>query len=173
MVSKPSSSATSSRLIGKVVPPNAPEPNGSQFTRFKLSMTAWTAVDPSDEENGGIVVVPNTQSCSMLQCPHEADPLFSFTCEEVYVHKGLKPIPTTLDTGDVLFFNGNVIYGSYPNGSKNRFRCSFFCHHTDSTSTKIDDYYKPLYKQDGTEVTSMETNKSGGKRGTVYNNNVS
>ena len=130
-------------------------------------IAAWTAVDASNEENGGLFIVPNTQR-SELQCPHEANPSVSFTREEVDIPVGLSPVPTSLESGDVLFFNGNVIHGSYPNCSKGRFRRSFICHYTGVSSTKIGDYYQPLFKQDGTPVTTIAANQSAGPCGTDY-----
>jgi len=127
----------------------------------------WTAVDSSDEENGGVFLVPNTQS-SELQCPHEADPSVSFTREEVDIPLGLSSVPITLDSGDVLFFNGNVIHGSYPIQSETRFRRSFICHYTNTSSTGIRDYYKPLYRRDGTHVSTVDANTSGGQCGNEY-----
>ncbi|WP_307000567.1 phytanoyl-CoA dioxygenase family protein [Lederbergia panacisoli] len=122
-------------------------------------IAAWTAVDSSNEENGGLYVVPNSQY-SELQCPHEADPEKSFTREEVTVPEGLEPIPAILEPGDVLFFNGNVIHGSYPNVSKDKFRRSFICHYTGISATKIGNFYKPLYHQDGKEEVEMEISES-------------
>ncbi|WP_318615735.1 phytanoyl-CoA dioxygenase family protein [Sporosarcina sp. YIM B06819] len=115
-------------------------------------IAAWTAVDPSNEENGGLYIVPNSQY-SELQCPHEADPEKSFTREEVHVPEGLIPIPAILEPGDVLFFNGNVIHGSYPNVSKDKFRRSFIGHYAGVSTTKAGSYYKPLYLQDGSILT--------------------
>jgi len=130
-------------------------------------IAAWTAVDASKEENGGLYVVPNSQH-SEIQCPHEADPEKSFTREEVDVPEGLQPVPVILEPGDVLFFNGNVIHGSYPNVSKDQFRRSFICHYVGISTTKAGDHYKPLYKQDGTPMTDVETNQSGGPCGTEF-----
>lgn len=121
-------------------------------------IAAWTAVDPSNKENGGLYVVPNSQY-SELQCPHEADPEKSFTREEVTVPEGLKPVPAILEAGDVLFFNGNVIHGSYPNTSKDKFRRSFITHYAGISTTMAGNFYKPLYQQDGTEVT-VESSES-------------
>ncbi|OAS82765.1 phytanoyl-CoA dioxygenase family protein [Metabacillus elymi] len=122
-------------------------------------IAAWTAIDPSNEENGGLYVVPNSQHAE-IQCPHRADPEKSFTREEVDIPDGLKPIPAILEPGDVLFFNGNVIHGSYPNTSKDKFRRSFICHYAGISTTKAGNFYKPLYKQDGTPVTDIETTES-------------
>jgi ectoine hydroxylase-related dioxygenase (phytanoyl-CoA dioxygenase family) len=122
-------------------------------------IAAWTAIDPSNEENGGLYVVPNSQHAE-IQCPHRADPEKSFTREEVDIPDGLQPIPAILEPGDVLFFNGNVIHGSYPNTSKDKFRRSFICHYAGISTTKAGNFYKPLYKQDGTPVTDIETTES-------------
>ncbi|MEK3890492.1 phytanoyl-CoA dioxygenase family protein [Bacillus sp. FSL K6-3431] len=121
-------------------------------------IAAWTAVDQSNEENGGLHIVPKSQY-SEVQCPHEADPEKSFTREEVNVPEGLKPVPAILEPGDVLFFNGNVIHGSYPNVSKDNFRRSFICHYAGISTTKAGDFYKPLLHQDGSEIT-VEVSKS-------------
>lgn len=130
-------------------------------------IAAWTAIDPSDEQNGGLFIVPHSQH-GEIQCPHEADAEQSFTREEVNVPPGLKPVPAVLEAGDVLFFNGNVIHGSYPNASQDRFRRSFICHYAGISTLKASDWYKPMYYADGTPV-EIETNPSGGPCGTEYN----
>ena len=43
---------------------------------------AWFAIDHADEENGGMVVVPGTQSMEIV-CPEQADPNSFFTTEHV------------------------------------------------------------------------------------------
>jgi ectoine hydroxylase-related dioxygenase (phytanoyl-CoA dioxygenase family) len=130
-------------------------------------IAAWTAVDPSDPENGGLHVVPKSQELEVM-CPHEADPQQSFTREEVDVPEGLEPVPAILDRGDVLFFNGNVIHGSYPNRSKDRFRRSFICHYGPLSETqKIAQFYQPLFTRDGRKH-EVDINASGGPCGTEF-----
>ena len=85
-----------------------------------------------------------------LFCPEEADPTISFTKELVPVPEGLQPVPVDLDAGDVLFFGGNLIHGSEPNRSGNRFRRSFICHYVGASSEEIARSYKPLYRFDAT-----------------------
>src|SRR5581483_1096451 len=84
-------------------------------------MAAWTAIDDADAGNGGMVVVPSSGDLS-VQCPEKSDPTIFFTNEHVPVPAGLKETSLTLRAGDVLFFNGSVIHGSYPNKSRDRFR---------------------------------------------------
>lgn len=129
-------------------------------------IAAWVAVDPADEENGGLVIVPGSQN-SVIQCPHEADPQYSFTREEVDVPEGLQVVPANMQAGDVLFFNGNVIHGSYPNQSTDRFRRAFICHYTGTSALRIAGGYKPLYDRHG-RVADMETSTWTGPCGTEF-----
>lgn len=118
-------------------------------------IAAWVAVDRSDEENGGLVVVPKTNHLD-IQCPHEADPRYSFTNDEVDIPEGLFAVPVNLEPGDVLFFNGNMIHGSYPNKS-DRFRRSFICHYCGASATKVME--EELYTRTG-EVINKGINLS-------------
>ena len=130
-------------------------------------IAAWTAVDAADEENGGLFVVPESNRFDIL-CPHRADPSVSFTREEVDVPEGYQPVPVIMEAGDVLFFNGSVIHGSYPNTSSDRFRRAFICHYANASATKIGKHYKPLYHHDGREVQGIDNNMDGGPCGTEY-----
>lgn len=129
-------------------------------------IAAWLAVDAADLDNGGMVIVPQSNKLD-VQCPHAADPEVSFTTEEVDIPSGLSSVPAIMEAGDVLFFNGSVIHGSYPNESKDRFRRAFICHYTGISTTKIGEFYNPLYTMDG-EVITLEGNKDGGPCGTEY-----
>lgn len=129
-------------------------------------VAAWVAVDRADEENGGLFVVPKTQE-EAIQCPKEADPAVSFTRDEVIVPEGLKPIPVIMEAGDVLFFNGSIIHGSYRNRSKERFRRAFICHYASVSATKIGEFYQPMYRADGSPVI-IEKNTDSGPCGTEF-----
>jgi ectoine hydroxylase-related dioxygenase (phytanoyl-CoA dioxygenase family) len=110
-------------------------------------MAAWLSLDDADQENGGMFVVPGSHKLPVL-CPHTADPEKSFTVEEVDVPEGMQPVPCDLEAGDVLFFNGSVIHGSYPNTSQERFRRAFICHYMPASSQEISDWYQ-LWDFDG------------------------
>lgn len=112
-------------------------------------IAAWVAIDPADEENGGIMLVPKTNELA-IECPHLADQNVSFTRDEVTIPEGMRAVPANLDAGDVLFFNGSVIHGSYPNKSVDRFRRAFICHYAGTSTTRIGQYYNPMYTRDGT-----------------------
>ena len=127
-------------------------------------LAAWLAVDSADRENGGLFVVPGSHAMDLF-CPEEADPAISFTKELVPVPEGLQPVPVDLDAGDVLFFGGNLIHGSEPNRSGNRFRRSFICHYVGASSEEIARSYKPLYRFDATRF-DIATATGGGPCGT-------
>lgn len=129
-------------------------------------IAAWTAVDAADEENGGLLVVPKTQDYKIV-CPELSDSNESFTTHYVKPPKEEKAFPAIMDKGDVLFFNGNLIHGSYRNKSKDRFRRAFICHYANESLTRIGDFYSPLYRMDGTSV-DIESNDDGGPCGLEY-----
>lgn len=129
-------------------------------------IAAWTAIDAADEENGGLLVVPKTQDYEIV-CPEYSDSKESFTTHYVKPPKEQKAMPVVMEPGDVLFFNGNLIHGSYRNKTKDRFRRSFICHYANESATHIGKYYQPLYRADGSEVELIE-NPDGGPCGIEF-----
>ncbi|MBW5448248.1 phytanoyl-CoA dioxygenase family protein [Cohnella sp. CFH 77786] len=126
-------------------------------------IAAWTAIDRCDEENGCMLLVPKTNRYEIV-CPEVSDAEESFTTHYVKPPKGEKPVPAVMEPGDVLFFNGNLIHGSYRNKSKERFRRSFICHYANASATQISHWYNPLYRADGTTL-ELESNPDGGPCG--------
>lgn len=131
-------------------------------------IAAWTAIDAANEENGGLLVVPKTNDYEIV-CPEMADSKESFTTHFVKPPKEEKAIPAIMDKGDVLFFNGNLIHGSYRNKTKNQFRRAFICHYANESATKISNFYNPLYRADGVSV-NLEANEAGGPCGVEFTN---
>lgn len=116
---------------------------------------AWVAVDDADPENGGMSVVPGSQTGG-VRCPHLADMNASFTTEEVGVPSGLQAVPAVMKAGDVLFFGGEMIHGSTPNSSQERFRRAFICHYVPASTTAMNRGYLPLRHFDGTIAAGVE-----------------
>ncbi|NBC69398.1 phytanoyl-CoA dioxygenase family protein [Paenibacillus sacheonensis] len=130
-------------------------------------IAAWTAIDACDEENGGLVVVPQTQFLD-IQCPHEADPSVSFFRDEVDLPAGSRIVPANMAAGDVLFFNGSTIHGSYPNYSADRFRRSFICHYVGESTHRLGHHiYDSLHDRHG-EIVSVQKNESPGPCGIEF-----
>jgi len=123
-------------------------------------VAVWMALDPADEENGGMMIVPGTQDTPIL-CPHEADPALSFTRDEVEVSAGLQPLRVRMEPGDVLLFNGSIIHGSLPNRSVHRFRRASIGHYVAASPQSIAGYYNPLLRPDGRALVLPATEWGG------------
>jgi len=103
-------------------------------------IAAWMAVDDADSGNGGMVVVPGSNKLDIV-CPTEADRTRFFTDHHVDIPAGMKEMPVSLKAGDVLFFNGSLIHGSYTNTSKDRFRRALICHYAPAASLELSPGY--------------------------------
>ena len=126
-------------------------------------MAAWISVDAADRDNGGMFVVPGSHRIG-VQCPHMADMSVSFTTEEVAIPEGLEAVPADMEAGDVMFFNGSVIHGSWPNASADRFRRALIYHYVPDSATEISHWYYPLHNFEGEEVI-REASEDGGPCG--------
>jgi phytanoyl-CoA hydroxylase len=126
-------------------------------------MAAWLALDDCDEENGCLQVVPGTHELPVL-CTVQADTTESFTDVTVPLPEGMTPAPVIMEAGDVLFFNGQLIHGSFPNTSQDRFRRSLIGHYIVGEAEKVSKYYHPALRMDGSEVT-LDTADGGSECG--------
>jgi hypothetical protein len=126
-------------------------------------MAAWLALDACDEENGCMQVVPGSHKLPML-CTRPADTNVSITDITVELPPGNPAVPVIMQPGDVLFFNGSVIHGSFPNTSKTRFRRALIGHYIAGEAKKVCSYYNPALRMDGTEL-NLEANDGGGPCG--------
>jgi len=89
----------------------------------------WIAMEPANTENGCLHVVPGSH-CDGIQTDHPItnhEEHESWT-SEVSVDRD-RETPVVLDTGDVLFFHGQLLHGSYRNQSADSFRRSFVSHY--------------------------------------------
>ncbi|MCS6860607.1 MAG: phytanoyl-CoA dioxygenase family protein [Abditibacteriales bacterium] len=126
-------------------------------------MAAWMAIDPCDEENGCLRVVPGTQNLPVL-CTTAADTNVSFTDITVDVPADMTVVPVEMQPGDVLFFNGSLIHGSGPNVSRDRFRRALIGHYIVGEAEKVAKFYHPVLRMDGTEV-PLGISEGGGRCG--------
>lgn len=126
-------------------------------------IAAWMALDPCDEQNGCLMVVPGTQDLPIL-CTVPADTTQSFTDITVPVPKDLPIVPVVMEPGDVLFFNGSLIHGSNPNRTTDRFRRALIGHYAVGDAEKIAQFYHPVLRMDGTEV-KLGVSEGGGPCG--------
>ncbi len=127
-------------------------------------MAAWLALDTCDENNGGMMCVPDTGSYA-IQCPDKSDPKLYFTTEHVDIPEGKHAVLPIMQPGDVLFFNGQTIHGSGPNTSKDRFRRSLICHYVPQSTAEMSQHYD-IYDFAGQRIRHIQANNDGGPCGT-------
>jgi len=114
-------------------------------------LAAWLALDDCDEENGCMQIVPGSHEWPVL-CPQTADTSVSFTDVTVKLPAGQAVQPVLMAAGDVLFFNGSLVHGSFPNTSIDRFRRALIGHYIVGEAEKVGGYYHPILRMDGTTV---------------------
>lgn len=114
-------------------------------------MAAWMALDRCNEENGCMQVVPRSHLLPLL-CTTQADTTKSFTDVTVPIPAGMSSVPVIMEPGDVFFFNGQVIHGSFPNVSQDRFRRSLIGHYIVGEAEKVAEYFHPVFRMDGSQV---------------------
>ncbi len=127
------------------------------------SMGAWMALDDCDEANGCMQMVPGSHTWDVL-CTIPADTTQSFTDVTVPLPPGAKAEPQMMKAGDVLFFNGQVVHGSFANTTTNRFRRSLIGHYIVGEAEKVAEFYHPALHMDGTPV-ELEKSEGGGSCG--------
>jgi hypothetical protein len=125
-------------------------------------IAAWMALDPCDEENGCLEVVPGSQEWPVL-CTIAADTSQSFTDVTVPLPDEPELVPVVMEPGDVLFFNGSLVHGSKPNRS-DRFRRSLVGHYIEGDARECALWYHPALRLDGTTV-ELERGVGGGACG--------
>jgi len=99
-------------------------------------LAAWLALDDCDEENGCMQVVPGSHAWSVL-CHVKADASVSCTDITAPLLPQHRPVPVPMKAGDVLFFHGSLVHGSYPNASKDRFRRSLIGHYVEGDAVEL------------------------------------
>jgi phytanoyl-CoA hydroxylase len=126
-------------------------------------MAAWMALDPCDEENGCMQVVPGSHTWPIL-CTEKADTKVSFTDVTVPIPEGQEIRPVRMEPGDVLFFNGALVHGSYPNTSADRFRRALIGHYIEGDAHQVAQFYHPALRMDGTPL-ELDVSTGGGACG--------
>ena len=121
------------------------------------------ALDPADEQNGCLQVVPGSHLLPVL-CTQKADTTLSFTDVGVPMPEGLESVPVLMEPGDVIFFNGSLIHGSPPNTSADRFRRAITGHYISADVRQVAKYYQPALGMDGRELW-LEVSEGGGPCG--------
>jgi phytanoyl-CoA hydroxylase len=126
-------------------------------------LAAWLALDPADEANGCMMVVPGSHRWPIL-CTRAADTRISFTDVTVPLPETQRAVPVVMDPGDVLFFNGSLVHGSMPNRTTDRFRRALIGHYIQADARQVAQYYQPALRMDGTPL-RLDVSEGGGACG--------
>lgn len=126
-------------------------------------MAAWMALDDCDEANGCMQVVSGSHAWPLL-CTEKADTSISFTDVTVPLPPDAQINPIVMQAGDVLFFNGSVVHGSYPNTTEDRFRRALIGHYIAGEAEQVAKFYHPALRMDGTEL-ELGISQGGGTCG--------
>ncbi len=114
-------------------------------------VAAWLALDDCDMENGCMQIVPGSHKWPLL-CTIKADTSKSFTDVTVPIPEGQEVRPVLMKAGDVMYFNGQLVHGSFPNTSSNRFRRALIGHYIQGNADAVHKWYKPVLKMDGSTL---------------------
>ena len=126
-------------------------------------IAAWTAIDTADLDNGCLWLVPGSHRESIL-CPEEGVERW-LNYGDGHISKfprGTKPIPVVVPRGSTMFFSGNLIHGSGPNRTKDRFRRSFIGHYIDEASVQVSQFYHPVLNMAGEVVSESQVAVASG-----------
>jgi hypothetical protein len=160
-------------------PPGGRGQNLHQDNMFLLvqpgtCMAAWLALDDCDEENGCMMLVPGTQDLPVI-CQVETPGLETeqWGNVETPLPPGKAAVPAIMKRGDVLFFNGSVIHGSFRNRSENRFRRVLIGHYIAAEARQVAKYYFPVFRMDGTRIDDgIEASEPSGPCGVYEGSDV-
>ena len=123
-------------------------------------------MDRCDSDNGALCVVPGCGTLSLL-CDDEMyenrSDLFGVggSGTSLKLPSDTKLVTAEMNPGDVLFFNGQVIHGSYPNTSDDRWRRSLIFHYAPERCEEIGEFYHPLLSNDGSVVKRAVSSTGG------------
>jgi len=136
-------------------------------------IAAWTAIDSADLDNGCLYVVPGSHNSSIL-CPEKGGEAW-LNYGDTHITKfprDQKPVPVCVPRGSTMFFGGNLIHGSGPNRTKDRYRRTFIGHYIDEASEQVAQFYHPVLTMAGEVVSDIAVPTGGGPCGDGWNGSV-
>lgn len=137
-------------------------------------IAAWTPIDEATLENGCLWIVPGSHR-DAIYCPEETSTSTWNNYGDSHIKpfpRKATPIPVPVKRGQTLFFGGNLIHGSGPNRTKDRFRRTFIGHYVDQSTDSLAKFYHPVLDRNGKVVSSIEVPVGGGPCGDGWNGAV-
>jgi ectoine hydroxylase-related dioxygenase (phytanoyl-CoA dioxygenase family) len=117
-------------------------------------IAAWTAIDGADNENGCLWVVPKS-NLGDIRCPEGGATERWMEYGDTHIGKFPReqpPVAVPVPRGSTMFFGGNLIHGSGPNRTKDRWRRTFIGHYIDSASDEVARFYHPVLDMQGRTI---------------------
>jgi ectoine hydroxylase-related dioxygenase (phytanoyl-CoA dioxygenase family) len=130
-------------------------------------IASWTPIDDSTLENGCLYVVPGSHKGDIL-CPSEKSKERWFNYGDSHIGqfpRDQKPVPVPVPRGSTMFFSGNLIHGSGPNRTADRWRRTFIGHYIDEASEQLSRSYHPVVNMRGEVVSTVAQYEGGGPCG--------
>ncbi|WP_167568643.1 phytanoyl-CoA dioxygenase family protein [Brevibacillus migulae] len=142
-------------------PPGAPalrlhQDNYDVGSYPQTSCAFWISIDHSHPGNGGLHFIPKSHKYGFLHidvplaeiCSH----LSKQVKEKFHEEQDFEIVDTYTEPGDVIVLNGNVVHGSYDNGTSGEFRRSFALQCAGVSAEKIFMYNESLTNRRGETV---------------------
>jgi len=129
-------------------------------------IAAWTAIDSADTENGCLYISPGSHRDS-IYCPEEgAEKWMNYGDSHITKFpRDRRPVPIPVKRGETMFFSGNLIHGSGPNRTKDRWRRTFIGHYIDGASEEVARFYHPVLNMKGEVAGNLRIPEGGGPCG--------
>ena len=105
-------------------------------------IAAWCALEEITEENGALRVFRGSHQLGLLDMVPHNDSRFGNHEQTVQPPEGCEDTLVLMQPGDVLFFDGMLIHGSYPNTSSDSKRPAYIAHYVPESSTSNDENYE-------------------------------
>lgn len=129
-------------------------------------IAAWTPIDDADVENGCLYVVPGSHRSTIL-CPDNREERW-LGYGDSHISKfprDTKPIAAPVRRGQTMFFGGNLIHGSGPNRTRDRYRRTFIGHYVDEATETLAKFYHPIVNMCQETVSNVQVHQGGGPCG--------
>ena len=108
-----------------------------QYITIDPLISVRIPLEKSDREVGQMLVVPKSHRLGLLPV-EAADTSVSFTNVQAdRPAEAQAEVGLDMNPGDVLFFHGKTIHGSYHNTTKDRWRRTFICHYIGENAKKF------------------------------------
>lgn len=136
-------------------------------------IAAWTPIDSADVENGCLYVAPGSHRSDILCPENREDRWLGYGDSHISKFpRDSKPIAVPVRRGQTMFFGGNLIHGSGPNRTQDRYRRTFIGHYVNETTEKLSKFYHPILNMRQETVSSVQTYEGGGPSGNDWKGGV-